>query len=197
MFNWLYGPILAPKADKLGTYAAALAYCFVLSLVPFLAVTFAVGMEISASLAQKTEYARQYAQVLREILPMENPDDTMRIFETVQHAYAARQGGFVTIGFLIAIYTSFNLMDQIFRTVLFIFDDPRRPNEWNWRMLVKTLTLLVIWMCLLLMISISAVETAGLRHLLKPFLFPRPEQRADHRDADRHRGLRPLCHVFT
>jgi len=39
MFKALYGPLLYPKADRLGTYAAALAYCFVLSLVPFLAVT--------------------------------------------------------------------------------------------------------------------------------------------------------------
>jgi uncharacterized BrkB/YihY/UPF0761 family membrane protein len=45
MFKWLYGPVLFQKADRLGTYAAALAYCFVLSLIPFLVVTFAVGMQ--------------------------------------------------------------------------------------------------------------------------------------------------------
>ena len=38
MLKWLYGPNLMTKADRLGTYAAALAYYFVLSLVPFLAV---------------------------------------------------------------------------------------------------------------------------------------------------------------
>ena len=99
MFKWLYGPILYPKADRLGTYAAAMAYCFVLSLVPFLAVTFAVGMKITARLALNTDYADQYAKVLRDILPMENPDETTRIFAAVEHS---TQSGLLTIGFILA-----------------------------------------------------------------------------------------------
>jgi YihY family inner membrane protein len=169
MFKWLYGPILFPKADRLGTYAAALAYCFVLSLVPFLAVTFAVGMEITARLALNTDYADQYAKVLRDILPMESTDETARIFAAVEHS---TQSGLVTIGFILAVYTSFNLMNQIIRTLIFIFDDPRRPQEWNWMVVVKTIALLFIWMCLLLLISISAVEASVLRHLLNHFLWP-------------------------
>jgi YihY family inner membrane protein len=168
MFKWLYGPILFPKADRLGTYAAALAYCVVLSLVPFLAVTFAVGMEISSELALGQHYAKHYAEVLGDIIPMENTADMARIFEAVEHS---TKGGLVTVGFILAIYTSFNLMNQINRTLIFIFDDPRRPQEWSWTVVVKTLALLFIWMCLLLLISISAVEAAVLRHLLDQFLF--------------------------
>jgi len=168
MFKWLYGPILISKADRLGTYAAALAYCVVLSLVPFLAVTFAIGMKISSDLAVNKHYAEHYAEVMGDIIPMSNPGDTARIFSAVQHS---TQGGLVTIGFILAVYTSFNLMDQIIRTLLFIFDDPRRPSEWSWKVVLKTLALLVIWMCLLLLISISAVETAVLRHVLDHFLL--------------------------
>jgi membrane protein len=169
MFKWLYGPMLFSKADRLGTYAAALAYCFVLSLVPFLAVTFAVGMEISASLALNQDYAEHYAEVLGDIIPMENPHDTERIFTAVQHA---TQGGLVTIGFILALYTSFNLMEQIIRTLNFIFDDERRPQGWSWMGVAKTIALLLLWMCLLLLISISAVEASFLRHLLNQFLWP-------------------------
>ena len=168
MFKWLYGPVLFPKADRLGTYAAALAYCFVLSLIPFLVVTFAVGMEISTELALGKHYAEHYAEVLGGIIPMENPEDMARIFTAVEHS---TRGGLVTIGFLLAIYTSFNLMMQIVRTLVFIFDDPRRSREWNWTVVVKTIALLFIWMCLLLLISISAVEAAVLRHLLDRFLL--------------------------
>ena len=163
MFKWLYGPILFSKADRLGTYAAALAYCFVLSMVPFLAVTFAVGMEISTQFDLTKHYAENYAEVLEDVLPMQNPHDTERIFAAVQHS---TQGGLVTVGFILAIYTSFNLMDQIIRTINFIFDDPRRPQKWNWTVVVKTFALLLIWMCLLLLISISAVEAGVLRHIL-------------------------------
>jgi YihY family inner membrane protein len=170
MFKWLYGPVLFPKSDKLGTYAAALAYCVVLSLVPFLAVTFVVGLEITSQLALKNdEYAKGYTEVLRDVLPMENTADTTHILETVQNS---TKGGLVTIGFILAVYTSFNLMDQIIRTLLFIFDDHRRPSEWTWRVLVKGFALLFIWMSLLLLISITAVGSTGLRHLLDQFVFP-------------------------
>jgi YihY family inner membrane protein len=168
MFKWLYGPDLFSKSDRLGTYAAALAYCVVLSLIPFLVVTFAVGMEISTKLALSKHYAEHYADVLGNILPMENPQDTARIFTAVQHA---TQGGLVTIGFILAIYTSFNLMNQINRTLHFIFDDERFSQGWSWTMVGKTIALLLIWMCLLLLISISAVEAGVLRHLLDRFLL--------------------------
>ena len=164
MLKWLYGPILYSKADRLGTYAAALAYCFVLSLVPFLAVTFAVGMELSSELDLNKHYAEHYAQVLSDIIPMQ---DTKQIFTAVQRS---TQGGLVTIGFILAIYTSFNLMDQIIRTLHFIFDDPRKPREWGLKVIVKAFALLFIWMCLLLLISISAIETALLQHILDYFI---------------------------
>lgn len=161
MFKWLYGPVLHSKADRLGTYASALAYCVVLSLVPFLAVTFAVGMEISSQLALQENYTEQYAEVLGDIIPIKN---TERIFTTVQNA---TKGGLVTVGFIVAMYTSFNLMEQIVRTLHFIFDDERRAQGWSWKGVVKTIALLVLWMCLLLLISITAAEAAGLRDLLK------------------------------
>src|ERR1700683_1265167 len=149
MFKWLYGPILISKADRLGTYAAALAYCFVLSMVPFLAVTFAVGLEISTQLALGKHYAEHYAEVLSDIIPMDNPHDTERIFAAVQHS---TQGGRVSIGFIRGIYTSFNLREQIIRTINFIFDDPRRPQEWSWTVVAKTFVLLLIWLFLFLVI---------------------------------------------
>jgi membrane protein len=167
MFKAIFGPMLYQKVDRLGTYAAALAYCFVLSLVPFLAVTFAAGMEISSRLDLNKHYAEHYADVLGDIIPMQSSDDTKRIFDAVQHS---TKGGLVTIGFILAIYTSFNLMDQIARTLLFIFDDPRKTRQWGWHSVIKAFALLFIWMCLLLLISISAVETSILRHVLDHFI---------------------------
>jgi YihY family inner membrane protein len=161
MFKWFYGSVLYSKADRLGTYAAALAYCVVLSLVPFLAVTFAVGIKISSELALKENYAEQYAEVLGDIIPVRNPE---HIFTTVENA---TKGGLITVGFIVAMYTSFNLMEQIVRTLHFIFDDERRPRAWSWKGVMKTIALLLIWMCLLLLISITAAEAAGLRDLMK------------------------------
>jgi membrane protein len=164
MWKRLYGPNLITKVDRLSTYAAALAYCFVLSLVPFLAVTFVVGMQISLQLDLNKHYAEHYAEVVGDIIPGQN---TAQIFQGVEHS---TKGGLLTIGFILAIYASFNLMDQITRTLLFIFDDPRRPQEWSWMIVLKTIFLLFIWMCLLLLVSISAVESAFLRDLLSHFI---------------------------
>lgn len=168
MLKAIFGPLLYQKVDRLGTYAAALAYCFVLSLVPFLAVTFAVGLEISSRLEVNSKrYTEHYAEVLGDIIPMQNAEDLKRISDAI---HGSTQGGLVTIGFILAIYTSFNLMDQIARTLLFIFDDPRKPREWSWWQFCKTFALLFIWMFLLLLISISAVETSILRHVLDHFI---------------------------
>jgi len=169
MFKWLYGPNLLVKVDRLGTYAAALAYCFVLSLVPFLIVTFVVGTWLAVELDLSKHYAEHYAEVLGDIIPAQ--DQSQHIIDTITSVETSKKnrGWLFAIGFLVAIYTSYNLMNQIVRTLLFIFDDPRRPQAWNWKVVLKTVGLLLVWMCLLLLISISAVEAAILRHLLDDF----------------------------
>jgi membrane protein len=169
MLKWLWGPNLITKADRLGTYAAALAYCFVLSLVPFFIVTFVVGMHLTLELDINSDYYKKhYAEVLGNIIPSQA--DARNIVETVTNVEGRNKGWIFIIGFLFALYTSYNLMEQILRTLLFIFDDPRRPNVWSWLGVVKTVGLLLIWMILLLLVSVSAVEAAILRQFLYDIL---------------------------
>ena len=165
MWKWLWGPNLVTKADRLGTYAAALAYCFVLSLVPFFIVTFVVGMHIALELDLNGEYYKtHYAEVLGSIIPSQ--EDAKNIMNTVTNVEGRNKGWIFLIGFGIALYTSYNLMEQIVRTLLFIFDDPRRPDVWSWWGVLKTVGLLLVWMCLLVLVSISAVEAAILQQIL-------------------------------
>ena len=178
MFKWLCGPMLYSKVDRLGTYAAALAYCFVLSLIPFLVMTFAVGMKITAELALKNDaYSSGYSQALRDVLPVEKPEDVTHILDVVQNAAGNKKSAsftrsvLVATGFLLAAYTSYNLMAQIVHTLHFIFDDDRRPRQWTWAGALKTVTLLLLWMCLLLLISVTAAEATGLRELLQHSQF--------------------------
>jgi YihY family inner membrane protein len=169
MLKWIFGPNLITKVDRLGTYAAALAYCFVLSLVPFFIVTFVVGTRLALELDLGKHYEEHYAEVLGDIIPAQ--EQAQHIIETVQTVEKSYKGGLFAIGFLVALYTSYNLMDQIVRTLLFIFDDPRRPQGWTWMVMVKTIGLLLLWMCLLFLISISAIETAFLGHVLYDLHF--------------------------
>jgi YihY family inner membrane protein len=158
MWKWLYGSNLVQKVDRLGTYAAALAYCFVLSLVPFLVVTFTFGSFVAPTL----DWSRPFQTLLSEIFPTGSlqPSQVVSAVRTTSHH------GLATIGFVLALYTSYTLMTQIVRTLVFIFDDTRAGREWNWTMAAKTLGLVAIWMTLLLVISACTVSQFGFRHRL-------------------------------
>jgi YihY family inner membrane protein len=188
MWKRIYGPILVLKVDRLGTYAAALAYCLVLSLIPFLVVTFTLGTELTHQ-----NLVTAYSDLLVDILPaqsIDNPTHTPGVKETTpnetpeaKHDRVARvkslsaqiintlqsssHRGLATVGFILAVYTSFNLMTQIVRTLLFIFDDPRRQQEWDFHLIFKTIALFIIWMFLLLLIAAFSVVTPVIVNILK------------------------------
>lgn len=194
------------KLNRLGTYAAALAYCFVLSLIPFLVVTFTLASEFAP---KSVNLAGAYEALLNDILPAgtvimaphardkakgqetaetspgtsrtapdadeealkEKAESVAQMGKLSAHIIATLKStshrGLATIGFILAVYTSFNLMEQIVKTLIFIFDDPRRPSEWNLMVLVKTVALLFIWSFLLLLISIVSVVTPVIQDILE------------------------------
>jgi membrane protein len=146
MWKWLCGPNLGKKVDRLGTYAAALAYCFVLSVVPFVVLSFACASEFLGDLN-----VHAYQRTLEDVLPGESTKDIVNIITSIHESYR-HSATAKTIGLAFALYTSFNLMNQIVRTLLFIFDDARRPYEWTLKVLIKTVSLLVVWTFLLLIL---------------------------------------------
>ena len=155
MWKLFLGSHLMTKVDKLGTYAAALAYSFVLSVIPFLVIAFALTTELFGSLNPIT-----YETTLARILPLENGNrsDIVVVGHITKAIEMARASGLArTIGLLFALYVSFNLMNQIVRTLLFIFDDSRRLYEWSWRVVIKTVALLAVWTFLLLTVTVSSV----------------------------------------
>jgi YihY family inner membrane protein len=167
MWKWLYGPILMTKIDRLGTYAAAMAYCLVLSVVPFLIVTFTLAQNLPFHL-NKSHRDELYREVLSDILPTDV--DATQVVATIDKSL--EHGGLSVIGFILAIYTSYNLMTQIVRTLLFVFDDPKRPHDWNWVHWIKSMVLLLIWMVLPLTIAISFAVSLGVTHFLEVFDLP-------------------------
>jgi YihY family inner membrane protein len=206
MFDRLWGTVLAPKADRLGTYAAGLAYCLVLSLIPFLFVTFTLGQELTRYVP-KLDLVEAYSELLADILPADvaagsathgqpgesspttnteaQPGETTsglptkasveaqhgrtadlssRILRTLQRSHGSTN---FFVGFGFAVYTSFNLMTQIVRTLLFIFDDHRRPLIWTWQIGVKTVALFGIWMFVLLFMAVCSIVTPVFDSILR------------------------------
>jgi YihY family inner membrane protein len=152
MWKRLCGPHLVKKADLLGTYATALAYSFVLSVVPLLVVAVALTDALLGSFNPKA-----YHEILVSVLPVETDQSIVTITEAVENTW--HHDWAKTLGLLFAIYTSFNLMNQIVRTLIFIFDDSRRVYEWNVKIFIKTIALLAVWTFLLLAIIVSSIMT--------------------------------------
>lgn len=139
----------------LSTYADALSYSFVLSVIPFLVIAFALTKELMGSLSPHT-----YETTLARVLPLDNGNHADLYFVTriTGALEATRSSGMArTVGLLFAVYTSFNLMNQIVRSLVFIFDDARRAFEFTWRIFTKTIALLAIWTFLLLTVTVSSV----------------------------------------
>jgi membrane protein len=147
MWKWIFGANLAKKFDKFGTYASALAYCFVLSVVPFVVLSFAFASQFVGDLN-----IHAYQRTLEDVLPGESAEDIANILVKIHDSYH-HNAATKTIGLVFALYTSFNLMNQIVRTLLFIFDDARRSYEWTWGVFIKTAALLAIWTFLLLVLT--------------------------------------------
>ena len=149
MMMWFWGPHLYAKADRLGTYSAALAFYFVLSLIPFLIVTATV-----TALVSPISVTSKYEDILRAVLPMESPADRQMIIGAVSQTSSR---GLATFGFLIAVYTSYNFMMQIVRTLSFIFDNQRSAKPVGYRDYIKSFVLLLLWISFLVVICVSFV----------------------------------------
>ena len=151
MWKLLLGAHLARRVDMLGTYAAALAYSLVLSVVPFMVLAFALTSNFVGSLNAWT-----YEHTLESILPLAANNAFLKHILTALQAFE-HNGWARGIGLMFAIYTSFNLMNQIVRSLIFIFDDSRRPFEWSWGVFSKTVALLAVWTLLLLAVTVSSL----------------------------------------
>lgn len=135
----------------LTTYADALAYTLVLSVVPFLVVAFALTSDLIGSLNPNI-----YKNTLESILPLGTNNAFLNHITTaIQTSW--KNNWARSIGFLFAVYTSFSLMNQVVRSLVFIFDDTRRPFEWSVSVFSKTVALLAVWTFLLLAVTVSSV----------------------------------------
>ncbi|MFI5363008.1 MAG: YihY/virulence factor BrkB family protein [Elusimicrobiota bacterium] len=119
----------------LPTFAAAMAFYFLVSLVPFLiVVTRAAAWIFSANLAP------QLLAFLRDVLP---PESRLR----PEALSAAVQGGagFWAVGTLVAAYTATSGLNELARAVHYVFSDENRPHPGGWLRRLKSLGLLAIW----------------------------------------------------
>ena len=134
------------RLSLLSAFAAELAFFFALSIVPFLGITLALaGRWLPAEVLQSAE------RVVVGVLPGEAGVDAAEVADWARGA----GGGWLSAGFLIAVWTSFRFMSTGMRALsLLIAPDPLTAPA-PWHASLRALPLLAVWMAAL-------IATAGL-----------------------------------
>lgn len=125
------------KLAMLPSFAAAMAFYFLVSLVPFLiVVSKALGWAFSLNLTP------ELAGFLRDVLP---PESGLRPEAIAAAVKAGGGGGLGLLSTVVAVGTASSGMNELARAVHFIFSDSRRPHPGGLRRRVKSLGLLAVW----------------------------------------------------
>ncbi len=126
---------LQDKIPMLPSFAAAMSFYFVVSLVPFLIVVSRLTAWLFSANVLPT-----VTGLLREALPPES-----RLHAAGLAAAVEGSGGLGLAGTLTAAWTASSGLNEMARAVHFIFSDARRPHPGGWTRRFKAVGLLAIW----------------------------------------------------
>ncbi len=136
MLTRLLGRRLQGKFTMLPSFAAAMAFYFLVSLVPFLIIV-SRGMAIVFS----ANLTPQLIAFLRDILPPESrlrPDMLAASIQQTTHGLAVASTA-------AAAWTASSGLNEMARAVHFLFSDPERPHPGGWGRRGKAFVVLLIW----------------------------------------------------
>lgn len=133
----LLGARLENKLGMLPSFAAAMAFYFLVSLVPFLVVfTQVVAWLFQANLTP------EIVALLRQLLP---PESQLRPDAIVESVSASSGWGLGPTSTIAAIWTGTGGLNEMARAVHYVFSDPERPHTGGWIRWFKSFVLLGVW----------------------------------------------------
>lgn len=148
----LIGARLANKFGMLPSFAAAMAFYFLVSLVPFLVVfSQVVAWLFSANLTP------EIVALLRQLLP---PESQLRPDAIVASVEAGSGWGLGPVSTFAAVWTGTSGLNEMARAVHYVFSDPDRPHPGGWTRWFKSFVLLAVW--------VAAIVAAALFLVLLP-----------------------------
>lgn len=140
--------------------AAEMAFYLALSLVPLVGVAIALvsrwlPLDLNASIEE----------VLRAVLPAAS---NVAPGEVLGWASSSASRGWMTIGFVVALWTSFRFMSLCIRSLGAIVSTDARPPVKPWHSAARSLLLLVVWIVALVvtalfLLVVPAIESGLLR----------------------------------
>jgi len=154
--RWQRHPPLV-RLSLLSAFAAELAFFFALAVVPFLGITLALaGRWLPPEVLHSAE------RVVAGVLPGEAGVAPAEVSAWARGA----GGGWLSAGFLIAVWTSFRFMSTGMRALSFLIaPDPLAPPP-RWHASLRALPLLLVWMAALIATAVLVVAAPQVDELL-------------------------------
>jgi len=146
------------KLGLLGTFAGALAFYFLLALVPLFILSATVVYQIL-----HVDITPQVRELMRELLPASLAQTPQRVADAVA---AGTSRGWFTAGFIGVLWASASFMNELARAIHLLFADVLDAGAGGWRRWLKSLLLMVLWCgvlvlaCMLFLFSTRLPELA-------------------------------------
>jgi membrane protein len=135
--DWAKPKAAMARLALLDSAAAEVAFFLALSLVPFVGIAIVLaGRWLPAGLSASI------GKVLRDSLPAESPVAD----EVLRWARSSASKGWLTVGFLLALWSSFRFMSLCLHTLGSMISGDVRSPSWTWRSTARSLLLLAVWM---------------------------------------------------
>jgi membrane protein len=134
--TWLIGRRLRGKLPMLPSFAAAMAFYLLVSLVPFLIV-----LSGGAAAVFSANLAPGIIAFLRDVLPPESSLQPDALAASIQQTTR----GLAAASALAAFWTASSGVNEMSRAITFLFSDPVHPDTGGWRRRGKSFGVLLIW----------------------------------------------------
>jgi membrane protein len=139
--DWAKPKAAMARLALLNSAAAEVAFFLALSLVPFVGIAIAlVSRWLPVGLGASV------GKVLRAVLPAELPVAG----EVLLWARSSASRGWLTVGFLLALWSSFRFTSRCVHALGSMISGDVRTSAWTWPSTARSLLLLVVWMVALL-----------------------------------------------
>jgi membrane protein len=158
---WARTKAVAAKLALADRGATEMAFYLAVSLVPLVGVTIAlVSRWLPLDLSTSIE------EVLRAVLPAASH---VAPGEVLGWARSSASQGWLTVGFVVALWTSFRFMSVCMRSLGTMVSTDNRPQVKAWRSAARSLLLLMVWIVALvataLFLLVAPAIERGLLHL--------------------------------
>ncbi|GAB4242684.1 MAG: YihY/virulence factor BrkB family protein [Candidatus Methylacidiphilales bacterium] len=154
----LLGRELPEKLGFISSFAAALAFYFVTSLIPFVALAL-----IGVGTILQTNVTPEFVDILNSIIPVGMKVSPEMMDRTLKHFTG---GGFALFSVLLALWTSSNFMNELARALHFIFADGVDLSAGGLVRRLKSLMLLLVWLLTLMLSAVLLVLTPFLEAMV-------------------------------